>query len=64
MEKSNNQLLERVEELLNQSENKYMTIVNLAKYAKLTILKDSYTIKNSSSLKPLVNSIYSFEPNK
>tara|TARA_B110000444_G_C18679891_1_gene519187 strand:+ start:664 stop:870 length:207 start_codon:yes stop_codon:yes gene_type:complete len=59
--KINNDLLERGEELLQKSDNKYITIVNLAKYAKLSILQDLHSVKQQSGLKPLVNSIYNFD---
>jgi hypothetical protein len=59
--KINNDLLERGEELLQKSDNKYITIVNLAKYAKLSVLQDLHSVKRQSSLKPLVNSIYNFD---
>ena len=59
--KVNNDLLKRGEELLKRSDNKYITIVNLAKHAKLSILQDLHSIKNQSAVKPLVNSIYNFD---
>lgn len=59
--KINNNLLERGEELLQKSDNKYLMIVKLAKYAKLTILQDLNSVKQQTSVKPLVNSIYNFD---
>jgi|TARA_B100000768_G_scaffold181013_1_gene202551 hypothetical protein len=59
--KINNNLLERGEELLQKSDNKYLMIVKLAKYAKLTILQDLNSVKQQTPVKPLVNSIYNFD---
>ena len=59
--KINNNLLERGEELLQKSDNKYLIIVKLAKYAKLTILQDLNSVKQQTPVKPLVNSIYNFD---
>nr|YP_009163688.1 conserved hypothetical plastid protein [Triparma laevis]BAS19142.1 conserved hypothetical plastid protein [Triparma laevis] len=59
--KINNDLLERGEELLKNSDNKYLTIVKLAKYAKLIILQDLNSVKQQKTVKPLVNSIYNFD---
>ena len=57
----NTELLQRGEELLKKSDNKYIMIVKLAKYAKLTILQDLHSVKQQSTVKPLVNSIYNFD---
>jgi|TARA_B110000444_G_C18820568_1_gene587516 hypothetical protein len=58
---TNNELLQRGEELLKNSDNKYITIIKLAKHAKLNILQDIYTLKKQSNTKPLVHSIYNFD---
>ena len=57
----NNELLKRGEQLLKNSDNKYLTIVKLAKYAKLTILQDLNLVKQQKTVKPLINSIYNFD---